>query len=206
MDEVMTLAEDLAIKIFYTDTDSMHIQERGVEPLSRAFKDKYGRELVGKGLGQFHSDFDFNKSYHVVSTPGGKSLELVADSVKLLENATVVATESFFLGKKSYIDKIEAWSTSPTINVAYHFRSKGIPTKCTQHVADRDYQSNPMELYRDLFYGKKGVDEDKRSKGIDFDLAAGGNCLFRVGKDHRISTGKMIRRIQFTAESDEEEE
>ena len=54
MNEVMCLAEDIGADIEYTDTDSMHIDFDKVTPLADAFRLKYGRELIGKQLGQFH--------------------------------------------------------------------------------------------------------------------------------------------------------
>ena len=72
----------------------MHIQTHKVEPLADAFREKYGRELIGENLGQFHSDFEFDKSYHTVDgklVKVGKSVEVVGDPV---------AVESVFLGKK----------------------------------------------------------------------------------------------------------
>ena len=36
----------------------MHIEARKMDRLSKAYKTKYGRELVGDDLGQFHNDFD----------------------------------------------------------------------------------------------------------------------------------------------------
>ena len=53
MNEVMCLAEDIdtpnePCKIYYTDTDSMHINSSGVNALTTAFYNKYGRELEGK--------------------------------------------------------------------------------------------------------------------------------------------------------------
>ena len=58
MNKVMTLADDNNINIYYTDTDSIHIDEDGVEPLAKLHEDKYGKKLIGKQLGQFHCDFD----------------------------------------------------------------------------------------------------------------------------------------------------
>ena len=80
MNEVMCLAEDLDIKIYYQDTDSMHIEADKVELLATEFKEKYSRELIGSDMGQFHNDF-----------PGGSD---------------VYAVESYFLAKKIYIDKL----------------------------------------------------------------------------------------------------
>ena len=42
MNEVMCLAEDLGIQIWYQDTDSMHIEADKVDCLNAAFKNKYG--------------------------------------------------------------------------------------------------------------------------------------------------------------------
>jgi hypothetical protein len=57
MNEVMCLAEDNNIKMFYQDTDSQHMNQSDVMKLSELFRAKYDRELIGKRLGQFHSDF-----------------------------------------------------------------------------------------------------------------------------------------------------
>ena len=57
MNEVMCLAFDEGCRIYYQDTDSMHICKSDLSKLESAFKSKYGRELIGTQLGQFHSDF-----------------------------------------------------------------------------------------------------------------------------------------------------
>ena len=100
MNEVMCLAEDIGATIDYTDTDSMHIDFDSVERLGAAFKEKYGRELIGKKLGQFHTDFDFECSYHIVD---GKLLR-VGNSIE--SKGEIHACQSIFLGKKSYIDRL----------------------------------------------------------------------------------------------------
>ena len=58
MNKVMCLADDHGINIYYTDTDSIHIDEAGVEPLAKLYEEKYEQKLIGKQLGQFHCDFD----------------------------------------------------------------------------------------------------------------------------------------------------
>ena len=60
VNEVMCLAEDLDLEIFHQDTDSLHINYDEVKILTKAFKAKYGRELVGKNMGQFHIDFEMD--------------------------------------------------------------------------------------------------------------------------------------------------
>ena len=101
MNEVMCLADDLGMKIYYQDTDSMHIENFNLERLAYEFKIKYGRELIGTQLGQFHSDFD-----------------------AIAPNSTNVrARESYFVGKKCYIDEL----IDDQGNVGHHIRMKGIP-------------------------------------------------------------------------------
>ena len=53
----MCLAYDIGCRIFYQDTDSMHIFKEDLPKLEQEFRQKYNRELRGKNLGQFHSDF-----------------------------------------------------------------------------------------------------------------------------------------------------
>lgn len=102
MNEVMCLAEDNDLSIYYQDTDSMHIQSHQVTELANRFQEKYGRELIGKQMGQFHTDF---------SLAGAKG--------------NIWATESIFLGKKCYMDKLASDSGVE----GFHCRMKGIPSK-----------------------------------------------------------------------------
>jgi hypothetical protein len=77
MNEVMCLAEDNGIDLYYQDTDSQHMRYDDVSRLSELYREKYGRELIGKGLGQFHSDFpsiDGSESFSVKSIFCGKNI------------------------------------------------------------------------------------------------------------------------------------
>ena len=96
----MCLADKIGIDVYYQDTDSLHIEEADVPKLASAYKEKYGAELIGSQLGQFHCDFDPIK-------PG-----VPVHSKKLIA-----------LGKKSYLDVLE----DDEGNQAYHIRMKGIP-------------------------------------------------------------------------------
>lgn len=106
--QVMALAEDLEgtfedqkPRLFYTDTDSMHITEDLLAKLVPAYQAKYGRELQGTKLCQFHIDFD-----------------------PIQGKAVKGATESIFLAKKMYADHLIAEDDKTE---GYHFRMKGIP-------------------------------------------------------------------------------
>jgi hypothetical protein len=205
MDEVMTTAEEHDIKIFYTDTDSMHIQESGIEKLESEFELKYNRKLVGANLGQFHCDFDFKSAYHIAPKDGKTQLHRVGDSVPKSKTEPV-AIESYFVGKKSYIDHI----IDGNGNEAYHIRAKGISGQVLLNVCNTpnninyptnetpgqltpgpliptDFKSNPIELFKALYNGAS----------VDFPLGVGGNLMFQIGKDHTVSSGEMTRSVCF---------
>ena len=128
MNEVMCLAEDNDLMIYYQDTDSMHINTEEVNVLTDLYRDKYNRELVGKDMGQFHTDFD--------------SKFLKGD---------LKAVESIFLGKKCYIDKLEGDEEGV---YDYHIRMKGVSGDAIKDYAFNK-GINLMEVYDELFEGKE---------------------------------------------------
>ena len=135
MYEVMTLAEDNNYPVYITDTDSLHIDTDKVPLLGEKFKEKYGRELIGEELGQFHTDFDMDKKLGAVDE--------------------IIAVESIFLGKKAYIDKLQSRNKDGEIVIDHHIRLKGIPNDSIIHKANAEYGGDLMKLYNDLYEGKK---------------------------------------------------
>ena len=97
--EVMCLAEDINIPIFYQDTDSLHLPKELLPLLCEKFTEKYNRDLIGSDLGQFHSDFN--------------------------DSDTAYAIESYFIGKKMYLD-ILTDPAHPEQGETLHIRLKGI--------------------------------------------------------------------------------
>jgi hypothetical protein len=173
MNEVMCLAEDLDIEIYYQDTDSMHVENDKIQTLSDAFKAKFGKELIGKNMGQFHCDFaltkklaDENKKCKALGLP------------KKYKEEDIVSVESYFLGKKSYIDKLRM----PNGDESYHIRMKGVPVKCIT-----DKAADPMEIYERLNNGEV----------MSFDLAKG-MPSFKRNSDFSTSSNKeFIRKVKF---------
>ena len=129
MNEVMCLAYDIGCKIYYQDTDSMHIVKEDLERLEHAFEEKYHRPLKGTNLGQFHTDF--------ASFTGREDVQH--------------AIESIFLMKKMYIDKL--LMSDGTIE--YMFRGKGLTTNSILALAEEKFNGDLMALYEDLFTGDK---------------------------------------------------
>ena len=146
MNEVMCLAEDLEIPIFYQDTDSMHLPKELLPQLREKFNEKYNRELVGSALGQFHSDFN--------------------------DSDTAYAVESYFIGKKIYLDVLD--------DETLHIRLKGISNDAIKEKGD------VKELYKRLF---------ETNDEIAFNLAD--HAKFEIEKEFAIFTrDEFIRRIK----------
>jgi len=127
MNEVMCLAEDLRIDIYYQDTDSMHITSNKVTVLSDAYRELYHRELIGKDMGQFHTDFDS----------------------KIIKG-DIVAKESIFLGKKCYLDVLSGEDGS----VDYHIRMKGVSAAAIHYYTEQNNISL-VDLYTRLYDGER---------------------------------------------------
>lgn len=143
---VMALAEDLENEnpgmgpcLFYTDTDSMHIRADMLEKLEERYREKYGVEIKGSELGQFHIDFDAPRNFK----KGEKVLG---------------AQESYFIMKKVYADKLIGDQES----VGYHMRMKGIPSNVYnyehyKHIYDEEVvEFDLLSKGKPSFYYEKG--------------------------------------------------
>jgi len=138
MNEIFDIANDMNFPIFYTDTDSMHIYDEHIKPLSQKFKQIHNKELIGKQLGQFHSDFEADGYDGYITSAGFLAL-----------------------GKKSYIDILQCdGKTIPR----QHLRMKGITAEGLEHT-QRKYNNSwdttditkmgAMPLYLDLAQGNE---------------------------------------------------
>ena len=144
MNEVMCLGEDLNLKMYYQDTDSIHINYDDIDVLKKEFKKVYGRELEGKKLGQLHIDFD-----------------LKDDNGNDCKN--IYAEKSIFLGKKCYLDCLVGEGKDGKIYRGHHIRLKGVPNSTIKYTAKK-MNVSLYGLYDMLYRGEK----------IRFDLLEGG--------------------------------
>ena len=80
MNKVFSCADGCDIKMYYQDTDSIHLNYEGVDKTENPYKENCGSELVGEELGNFHIDFSMDSS-----------------------SSEIYAIGSLFLGKKTYI-------------------------------------------------------------------------------------------------------
>ena len=131
MNEVICNAEDLKIPIYYQDTDSIHIDNINIPKLAEFYKNKYNRELIGKNMGQFHSDFDS----------------------KIIKK-DIHASRSIFIAKKCYIDELKGLDENNNEVVDYHIRLKGVSNDAILFECKKR-KITPYELYELLYNGEK---------------------------------------------------
>jgi hypothetical protein len=134
MNEVMGLASDNKIDIYYQDTDSMHLKNKDISKLEELFFNKYNRQIRGENMSQFHSDFKLEGSK--------KGVE-------------VVAVKSLFLGKKSYIDVLQSENDKGEIITGYHMRMKGISESALKYASEKYFNGDYLKLYEHLSKGKE---------------------------------------------------
>lgn len=158
MNEVMCLAEDLGMTIYYQDTDSMHIERRNLNRLALQYKEVYGRELIGRQLGQFHSDFDQLRP----------------------ESTNVRAVESYFIGKKCYLDKL----VDDQGNTGYHIRLKGVPKDAILEYAWEHFNGDVTAIYKLLAAGHS----------LKFNLLARHNVRFDYTRSMTVRTKEVFER------------
>jgi hypothetical protein len=173
MNEVFNTANDNNYPIYYTDTDSIHMNFDDVKPLEDKYREKYGKELNGKNLEQFHIDFDLHGAC-----------------------SEIYATKSIFLGKKSYIDYLESTDEKGNKITGYHKRLKGITEEGLEYTAkkySKDKNPEYFKLYEDLAKGKEieillnphNVEKNKTKVLFEF-------------KDGTVKTkSQFIRKVKF---------
>ncbi len=133
MNEVFYCMDECNMQMYYTDTDSIHMRDEDVKPLSEKYMEVFGRELIGKSLGQFHTDFDMSG----------------CDNVMSIYNIT--------LGPKSYLDILTGTDKNGDEQMGTHIRLKGI-TEAGINKKLNEYGENYVEsakaLFRDLMDGQ----------------------------------------------------
>tara|TARA_R110000772_G_scaffold2902_5_gene10768 strand:- start:2109 stop:5378 length:3270 start_codon:yes stop_codon:yes gene_type:complete len=129
MNEVMATAEDNEMPIYYQDTDSMHIKCEDVEKLQKVYNKKYGRELIGIQMGQFHTDFE-------------------------LDGCKDIYSEKFIaLGKKCYIDCLVGTDEKTGEEKrGHHIRLKGVPNGSILGYA-KNNKKRPYQIYDKMYKG-----------------------------------------------------
>lgn len=167
--------------IDYTDTDSIQMAAEYVPTLERVYKERYGRELMGKQMGEFGNDLEFEGSI--------TRKRLCDGTVKVIETdfkaeGEITSDMAIYCGKKAYVLR----TLDEAGNVAYQVRLKGIPSACIMDKLNSDeYKGDIVGLYKDLYAGKP----------VEFILGSGTSVNFKVHHNHTITTVKQPRTVQF---------
>ena len=162
MNQVICLCEDSQIRVYYQDTDSLHLDFNKTKDLADLYRKKYNKELYGKYLLQFSSDFAVNEK-------------------NISSDYEVRAVESYFIGKKCYIDKLKFKDSNNKVKYEYHCRLKGIPNSLIK---------NKMNTYKRLYKGEE----------IKFDLSE--VIKLQNKSNYRIcnvNKGDFTRRIKYSS-------
>ena len=158
MNEVMDIASSNNIDIYYQDTDSMHLKDKDINLLEDLYFKTYNRQLQGKQLGQFHSDFNHKN--------------------KNCKN--VVSIKSIFLEKKAYIDLLEGTLEDGTKDYCLHFRLKGINEIAVLNIAKQykhdNMNDNIFALYEDLANDKTIKFILNPNDKVSFNFTSNGVC------------------------------
>ena len=124
MNEVMTIAVDNQLNIWYQDTDSMHIDYEQVETLATLFQEHFNGEWIGKHMGQFHIDF---------------VMDGAVDAIHSIEAYCIV--------KQVYIDIIGSRNEQNNILQDSHIRLKRVPTSCITYIANNEHTTH-IDLFQ----------------------------------------------------------
>lgn len=137
VNQVFSVMDENQMNVYYTDTDSIHMDRKDVNELGLKFKDKYRTELIGKNFGQFHVDFDLK---------GCKDVH----SIKHIPIET-----------KTYLDILKGTDDNGNEKIGYHIRMKGVRSCAIDYELNRrnelrgDNESDnnirsAIELFEDL--------------------------------------------------------
>ena len=175
MNEVFDLMSENKMPIYYTDTDSFVMRKSDRLPLSEKFSEKFDRKLIGKQLGNFHSDFSFKLNGQDVDPNLVTSIEFIP------------------AGRKLYLHHLVATVDGKTHH-SLQFKAKGCTVEGMWDAASRiePGDAGMIELYRRLANGEK----------IKVTLnPVGKKVKFVYNKDNSVSTPdvRFVRQIRSQA-------
>lgn len=176
MNSVMCSAQMENIRIYYQDTDSMHLEKHQLEDLEKAWRKHNNKsineKLYGSDMCQFHSDFE------------------------KINGKDTYSCYSIFLGKKMYMDLLIPHDISFDGNIEaiedkskVMCRLKGIPSKSIEEYYDGTDVSDvqrKISIYENLFNEGELV----------FDLVQGGKIIGFTKDLEIVSLKEFDRKIK----------
>ena len=144
--EIFDVMEQLGIPLYYSDTDSLHFPESGLEPLKKRYKEIYGKDLCGDEMGQSHVDFELNYTNYM-----GEVVDAVG----------VYGEKALYYDKKVYCERTVGYVSDSRYAEkikSHNFRMKGFNSQAVIHKAKTDYNGNLLDLYIDICDNKITID------------------------------------------------
>jgi len=198
MFEVLDIANENDIDVFYCDTDSMHIDNAKIQLLTEKYEEKYS-EIKGKNykgfegsdMTNFHLDFNLGLDYKKLAEMRdaenekyGTSLE-ISDIIKN-NNIEVKAIKTIIVGRKAYFDHV----VNGTGGFEMLKKLKGVGKKAWD-----EYKNDIAGVYERLFNGE----------AITFNQLYGGAPSFDCTNSGAFSRTRFERTVQFPKQSKESE-
>lgn len=188
MNELICLAQDNNIRIYYQDTDSIHIEDKYIEKLGNIYCEKYNKKLIGNEFHQFHPDFEACKLLN-----GDKAEKTIADLsiINTKKNycdrkiSTIDQTKKFDKRFKEpkYIGDIRYEINKNSFD-SYHPRMKGVSQEAIPYTATK-HGMKIEELYLSGFNNNEYV----------FNISKIKPC-FKFQKDFSTTTESLARTIK----------
>ena len=174
MNTLMYALEDFHVPIYYTDTDSIHVNRTEfldkIEVIERGLGVHKG--LIGTDLCQFHNDYD------------GYGLGIYDDLHQDPGDAyDLYACEGYYLSKKIYAERVRSLRYPDREGIFY--RLKGVPENCIKDIAQDLFDGDVMRVYEALY----------NDHGIVFDIAKT-KTVFRFNTDYIYNLSDFTRTIK----------
>ena len=151
MGEVFEIMDENNYPVYYTDTDSIHMNKADVKPLEDLFIKRYGRKLIGTDLGQLHEDF--NLEYDQLDEKGNEILDEYL-TVKTLKCDDVLSIYHVPIEPKVYLDVLKGNNKEGNLTFELHIRIKGITKGGIKHKID-EYKTKISTLQNPYKYFKR---------------------------------------------------
>ena len=143
MNDVFYVAEKTNISMYYTDTDSIFLNDEDLPKLQTEFKKEYNRELLGKQLNTFKTEmnefcFRNEKGEYVKS-----NIKNFIKNNPTFEEKGFIGGEGLYCGKKTYIVKLKHKDNDKF--EGYIFSSKGFTDTSLFHHCNKMEKERHME-------------------------------------------------------------
>lgn len=182
--------------IYYTDTDSIHMDVDLIEPLRKRYRELYGTEVMGDTVGKFHLDYESSITDNLAVTDV-QILKFKPENIndrEWIEKNMVVCNLAMYCGSKCYLEIFEGLCRKTgKIRREVVKKLKGVSAVGLEAVIakyDGEEYEKYLKLYQDFTVGVKIV---LNPEGYDKPSFAYQN----IGKVYSRAPGSFTRTIKY---------